>query len=109
MLARVRPVGVFELLTAAAWAGALGYPPEELNGTSLRELMRLEKPDAKDMGTALLDETDVRAPLEVILRCKHGQRKRFRLYRRFDTYEEAVFVLAEEIVDRRVKPRPVCA
>jgi hypothetical protein len=109
MLARVRPVGVFELLTAAAWAGALGYPPEELNGTSLRDLMRLEKPVAKDIIAALLDESDVQAPLEVTLRCKNERRKRFRLYRRFDSYEEAVFVMAEESVDRLVEPRPAHA
>ena len=38
MLARARPIGIFELLTAEAWARALGYPADELNGTSLRSL-----------------------------------------------------------------------
>ena len=28
MLARLRPGGIFELLTSDAWARALGYPPE---------------------------------------------------------------------------------
>ena len=32
MLARVRPSGIFELLSAAAWARALGYAPDELSG-----------------------------------------------------------------------------
>jgi hypothetical protein len=108
MLARVRPIGVFELLSAAAWARMLGYPPEELNGTSLRGLMRLEKPAAKDMVAALLDESDVQ-PLEVSLRCKNERRKRFRLHRRFDTYEEAVFVVADELLDSWVESRPAYA
>ena len=97
MLARVRPMGIFELLTAAAWAQALGYPPEELNGTSLRDLMRLEKPAATDIVTALLDEEE--QPLEVSLRCKDERRKRFSLHRRFDTYEEAVFLVADELAE----------
>lgn len=96
MLARVRPNGTFELLTAAAWARVLGYPPEELNGTSLRALMRLERPAVKNIVAALLDQRELQRPLEVSLRCKNERRKRFRLYRRFDTYEEAVFVVAEE-------------
>jgi hypothetical protein len=102
MLARVRPRGIFEVLTAAAWAEALGYPPEELNGTSLRDLMRLEKPAATDIVAALLDE-EVQ-PLEVSLRCKGERRKRFSLHRRFDTYEEAVFLVADELAEERVEP-----
>lgn len=101
MLARVRPRGIFELLTAAAWAQALGYPPEELNGTSLRDLMRLEKPAATDIVTALLDEEE--QPLEVSLRCKDERRKRFSLHRRFDTYEEAVFLVADELAEERTE------
>ena len=102
MLARVRPIGIFEVLTAAAWAQALGYPPEELNGTSLRDLMRLEKPTAMDIVAALLDEGV--QPLEVTLRCKDERRKRFSLHRRFDAYEEAVFVVADELAEERVEP-----
>jgi PAS domain-containing protein len=95
MLARVRRSGKFELLTAAAWARALGYLPEELSGKALRELM-LEKRAAREVFSALLDEGDAR-PLEVTLRCKDERRKCFRLYRRFDPYEQAVFVLADEV------------
>lgn len=98
MLARARPTGIFELLTAEAWARALGYPPAELSGTSLRGLMRLEKPAARDVVAALLRESEVE-PLEVTLRCKNERRKRYRLYRRFDAYEEAVFVVADELVE----------
>src|SRR5688572_8736703 len=97
MLARVRPRGIFEVLTAAAWAQALGYPPEKLNGTSLRHLMRLEKPAATDIVAALLDQEE--QPLEVSLRCKDERRKRFSLHRRFDAYEDAVFLVADELAE----------
>ena len=96
MLARVFASGTFELLTAAAWASALGYPPDELSGKPLRELMRLEQAAAGEFVAALLDEADVQ-PLEVTLLCKDEQRKSFRLYRRYDSYEKAVFVVAEEM------------
>jgi PAS domain S-box-containing protein len=100
MLARVRRSGKFELLTAAAWARALGYLPEELSGKSLRELMQLEKRAAGEVVAALLDEEDVR-PLEVTLRCKDGRRKCFRVYRRVDPYEQTVFVVADDVSEER--------
>lgn len=103
MLARVRRSGKFELLTAAAWARALGYLPDELNGRSLRELMQLETSAAREVVSALLDEEDVQA-LEVTLRCKDERRKCFRLYRRFDSYVQAVFIVAHEVSDERPEP-----
>jgi PAS domain-containing protein len=107
MLARVRRSGKFELLTAAAWAGVLGYRPDELSGKWLRELMQLEKRAAGELVAALLDEGDVQ-PLEVTLRCKNERRKCFRLYRRFDPYEQAVFVVADEISEERSEPLRAC-
>jgi hypothetical protein len=70
--------------------------------------MRLEKPAARDVVAALLDESDLQ-PLEVTLRCKNGGRKRFRLHRQLDTYGQAVFVVADELVEDRVAPRGVYA
>ena len=35
MMARVRPGGIFELLSAAAWVRTLGYALDELRGKSL--------------------------------------------------------------------------
>ena len=103
MLARVRKSGMLELLTAAAWARALGYQPDELSGKSLRELMQLEKRAARELIATLLDEEDVQ-PLEITLRCKDERRKCFRLYRRFDPYEQAVFVVADEVAEERPRP-----
>jgi len=103
MLARVRRSGKFELLTAAAWAHALGYLPDELNGRSLCELMQLETSAAREVVSALLDEEDVQA-LVVTLRCKDERRKCFRLYRRFDPYVQAVFIVADEVSEERPEP-----
>jgi hypothetical protein len=107
MLARVCSSGTFELLTAPAWMDALGYLPDELNGKSLRQLLELEKGAAGKFVTALLDEEDIR-PLEVTLRCKDERRKCFRLYRQFDPYEQAVFVVADELSEERSEPLRAC-
>jgi PAS domain-containing protein len=95
MLARLRRGGTFELLTSSAWARALGYPPQELSGKSLRELMSPEQPAGEIIATLL--DTDVSEPLQVSLRCKDAQRKCFRFHRRFDPHEETVFLVAEEV------------
>jgi hypothetical protein len=100
MLARVRPVGTFELLTAA-WANALGYTADELSGTSLCELIA-EKSDAGQLVAALLEVKDG-PPLDVTLRCKDERRKSFRLHRRFDPYDKATFVGADELIEQRLE------
>ena len=96
MLARVLPCGVLELLSAAAWARMLGYPPGELSGKWLHDLMPLDKPTPSEVVAALLGEPEAR-PVEVTLRCKDERRKCFRLHRRFDLYDNATFVLADEL------------
>lgn len=107
LLARVRRSGTFELLTAAAWAGALGYLPDELSGKSLRQFLQPEKGPAGELVAALLDEEDS-GPLEVTLRCKDERRKCFRLYRRFDPYAQAVYVLADEVSEERPELLRAC-
>jgi PAS domain-containing protein len=107
MLARVRRSGTFELLTVAAWAGALGYRAGELSGKSLHQLLQLERGAASEFVAALLDEKETR-PLEVKLRCKDERRKCFRLYRRFDPHEQAVFVVADEVPEERPEPLRAC-
>jgi PAS domain-containing protein len=99
MLARVLPGGAFELLSAAAWSRVLGYPPDELVGKWLHDLLPLEEPVASEVVAALLDEEDVQ-PFNITLRCKDERRKNFRLYRRFDPYDHSLFVLADEVENR---------
>lgn len=104
MLARVRPSGIFELLSAAAWARTLGYTPDELVGKALSELMPpLEEPEANQMVAALLDRDDFRA-LDVTLRCKDEQRKSFRFHRRFDAYQDTMYLVADDISEDRGAP-----
>ena len=83
MLARVRPGGVFELLTRAPWTRALGYRPDEFTGKSLRDLMREDAAAAGEVVSALLDETNGH-PIDVTLCCKDERRKSFRFHRSFD-------------------------
>lgn len=99
MLARLDPEGMFELLTAAPWARALGYRLEELSGKPLRELIPLAHDAARGVVASLLDAADPR-PLDVTLRCKDRRLKRFRFYRRYDADEGVVFVLADELAER---------
>jgi PAS domain-containing protein len=103
MMARVRPNGIFEVLSAAAWARSLGYAPDELSGKSLRELMQLEKRAAHQVVAALLDKKDAQ-PVDVTLRCKDEQRKSFRFHRRFDAYQDAMYVVADELPEGRLAP-----
>jgi len=101
MMARVRPGGLFELLSAEAWARTLGYAPDELSGKPLREL--IAKPAAGPVVSALLDHHDVQ-PLDITLRCKDERRKRFRLHRRFDPYQDAMYIVADELPEGRHAP-----
>lgn len=97
MLARIHASRAsFELLSTAAWARALGYPPEELIGKSLCQLLALDTPAAGELLAVLVDAKDSR-PLDVTLRCKDSRGKVFRFHRRLDPYGEAIFVLAEEL------------
>jgi hypothetical protein len=102
MMARLRPGGIFELLTSGAWARALGYLPEELSGKSLRELLPLEKPAAGAVVAALLDPADT-GPLDITLRCKDERRKFFRFHRRFDPHGQSIFLVADELPARPLK------
>jgi PAS fold len=101
MMARVRPSGLFELLSVDAWARALGYAPDELSGKPLREL--IEKPTAGRVVSALLDQQDAQ-PIDITLRCKDEQRKHFRFHRRFDPYQDAMYVVADELPEGRRAP-----
>jgi len=102
LIARARG-GVLELLSAAAWARALGYAPEELSGKSLRGLIPLEQPAAARLLAELLDAEDARS-LEVTLRCKNERRKSFHFHRRFDPCQDAMYVVADELADAHRAP-----
>ena len=108
MLARVRPGGEFELLTSAAWVAALGYTPEELTGKPLRDLMQLASPVAGEVLSLLVDQAAPQ-PLEVKLLCKDKRLRSFRLHRQFDAYDEALFMVVEELAQETAEPRRASA
>lgn len=96
LMARLHPGGLFELLTADAWARALGYPSEELGRKSLRELIALEAPAAGAIVAALLDTAHAEA-LDVMLRCNGERRRCFRFHRRFDPRGESIYFVVDEV------------
>jgi len=106
MLARILPGGAFEIRSAGAWADALGYLPGEISGKFLRELMPLERPTPSELVASLLGADS--PPLDVTLRCKDRRRKRFRFHRRFDPYDGATFVLADELPEERRETLVAC-
>jgi len=103
MMARVQPTGVFELLSPAAWAHALGYALDELSGKSLCELMPVEKLAAGEVVAALMNKKDIQS-LPVTLRCKDERRKCFRFHRRFDPYQDTIYVVADEVSEDLAEP-----
>jgi PAS domain S-box-containing protein len=107
MMARVQPTGMFELLSTAAWAKALGYAADELSGKSFSELMPAERPAAGELVAALLDKKGFQS-LRVTLCCKDQRRKSFRLHRRFDPYQDAMYVVADEVSEDRAAPLRAC-
>jgi hypothetical protein len=65
--------------------------------------MPLEKPAAGELVAALLDKKDFQS-LEVTLCCKDERRKSFRFHRRFDPYQDAMYVVADELPAERAAP-----
>lgn len=92
LLAKATLHGRLELLTAA-WGRALGYGREEITGKRLSTLMPSGGP--ADVVAAILDERNA-GPVDLTLRCRDGDIKRFRLHRRIDDYSPEVFIVAEE-------------
>lgn len=94
LLARASAGGSLQLLTRG-WERALGYLPEELNNTTLMQLMEVDAAGAAVAVAAILDERDLR-PVSLRLRCANGLAKGFRLHRRYDRQVQTMYILAEE-------------
>ena len=93
-LARFDPRGWFVLLSAA-WEVGLGFPREELHGRALLDLLPAAGAQA---GAAtlrrILDPAEA-DPLLLTLRRRDGSPQPMRWYRRFDSYDATLFVVAE--------------
>jgi len=92
LLAKANLHGKLELLTAA-WETVLGYGRQEITGKTLGKLMCSSRPAA--VVAAILDERNP-DPVDLTLRCRDGEAKRFRLHRRVDDYLGEMFIVAEE-------------
>ncbi len=90
LLARIHADGRFEVLSAA-WEQALGYRCEELDGSSLFDLLPFDEASARALLRRITDprESD---PLVFDVRCKGAAPLRMRWHRRFDPYADAVFI-----------------
>lgn len=93
LLARASYDGTLELLTAA-WERFLGYGRRELHGKPFGQVLGAQERPAAAVA-AILDP-DRMAPLDLLLRCRDGQEKALRLHRRYDPYDSAMFIVAEE-------------
>lgn len=94
LLARVSLSGTLELLTAA-WERVLGYGRHEFEGKTLRQLMGSSRMAAADTVVAILDQNSM-DPVDLTVRSRAGEAKCLRLHRRFDSYSDRIFILAEE-------------
>ena len=90
LLARIHADGRFEVLSAA-WEQALGFRCEELDGSSLFELLPLDEASARALLRRITDPGEPE-PLVFDVRCKSAGPLRVRWHRRFDQYADAVFI-----------------
>ena len=103
LLARADFHGTLELLTLA-WERVLGYGRREFMGKTLGQLMWSNREAAADVVAAILDERSI-GPVDVTLRCRDDEAKRFRLHRRIDAHAHKVFIVGQEMVGRRSRDR----
>ena len=103
LLAKASFDGKLQLLTSA-WERVLGYEREELKGKTLFQLMWSNQRSADAAVAAILDELDM-GPVDLRVRCRNGQGKRFRLHRLYDRDEHMMYIVAEEIRAERAGVR----
>ena len=99
LLAKASVDGTLQLLTSG-WERALGYPREELNRSTLLELMWSNRRHAAAAVAAILDDLDM-APVDMRVRCRNGRAKGFRLHRHYDRREAMMYIMADETTAQR--------
>jgi PAS domain-containing protein len=92
-LAALRPDGFFELLSPA-WESLLGFAPAELHGRPLLALFR-PAPCAPRVLLRRIVDPDEPDPIRVELRRRDGARQAMHWYRRFDFYDDTLFIAGE--------------
>ena len=86
--------GTLQLLTSG-WERALGYGREELEGTTLADLLWSDRRNAAAAVAAILDQLDM-SLVDLRVRCRNGVGKCLRLHRRYDKHEQVMYIVAEE-------------
>jgi PAS domain S-box-containing protein len=95
LLARFGRAGSFEILSAA-WERVLGYGRAELDGRPLLGLIQLPRRSAHRLVLMLLDESEP-CPIAFSLTRKDGTEVQLQWYRRFDAYDESVFIAGDPL------------
>lgn len=95
LLARFRAAGPFEILSEA-WERVLGYGCAELDGRPLFELIHLPRRSVRGLMLMVLDESEP-CPIVFGLSRKDGTQVHLQWYRRFDAYDERVFIAGEPL------------
>lgn len=104
LLARAGFDGMLQLLTSG-WERVLGYGRKEFGGKTLLHLMWSNQRSVAAAVAAILDTVSM-APVDLRLRCRDGLAKCFRLHRRYDPYEQMMYIVAEE---EAAHPALLCA
>ena len=95
LLARFGRTGRFEILSAA-WERVLGYGCAELDGRPLFELIHLPRRSARRLILMVLDENEA-CPIAFSLSRKDGKQVPLQWYRRFDAYDERIFIAGDPL------------
>lgn len=93
--------GTLQLLTSG-WERVLGYGREELKGKTLVQLMWSDLRGAAAAAAAILDRLNMR-PVDLRVRCRSGAGKCFRLHRHYDKHEHMMYIVADEIPEKRTR------
>src|SRR4051812_2627015 len=95
LLARISRAGRCELLSPG-WERVLGYSGAELNASSLFDLIHLPATSARRLMQMIWDESEP-CPIAFGLTCKGGGHIALQWYRRFDRYDERLYLLGEPV------------
>ena len=104
LLAKAGFDGTLQLLTSG-WERVLGYGREELKGKTLFHLMWANQRSVTAAVAAILDKLNM-GPVDLRVRCRNGRGKGFRLHRRYDWYEQMMYIVAEVTPENPARVMP---
>lgn len=93
--------GTLQLLTSG-WERVLGYGREELKGKTLLQLMWSDRCSAAAAVAAILDRLNL-GTVDLRVRCRNGRGKCLRFNRLYDKREHLMYIVADEIPEKRTR------